>query len=100
MHKLDSKLNLKPTGKSRIKTQIILCHTSREVGEFLTSLQFRYNGKYNRIPNYVVTKEGEVIELISEKFYSNYYGVENIDSNSVFVCLENLGWLEKKPLTN
>jgi len=53
--------NFKTTGKQKKKKQIILCHTSREVEEYLTSLKVRYK---------------------------------------IIICLENLGWLEKKPLTN
>lgn len=92
--------NFKPIGKNRDKTQIILCHTSREVGEYLTSLKFRYNGKYDRIPHFVVTKTGEVIQLLDERGFSNFLVDENVGKKSVIVILENLGWLEKKPLTD
>lgn len=92
--------NFKSLGKSKEKKQVILCHTTREVGEYLTSLKFRHSGKYTKIPHFVVSKNGEVIQLINEKHQSNFLGVENIDNKSVIVCLENLGWLEKKPLTD
>ena len=92
--------NFKSVGKQKKKRQIILCHTSREVEEYLTSLKFRYNEKYDKIPNYVVTTEGKVIQLLDDVSYSNYFTESNINRNSVIVCLENLGWLEKKPLTN
>ena len=90
----------KSTGKQKKKRQIILCHTSREVEEYLASLTFRFNGKYDKIPNYVVTRRGEVLELLPENAHANLFKQENINRNSVIVCLENLGWLEKKPLTN
>jgi N-acetyl-anhydromuramyl-L-alanine amidase AmpD len=92
--------NFKPTGKQKKKKQIILCHTSREVEEYLTSLKFRYNGKFDRIPNYVITKDGKILQLLSDISYTNYFNNENINRNSIIICLENLGWLEKKPLTN
>jgi N-acetyl-anhydromuramyl-L-alanine amidase AmpD len=92
--------NFKSVGKQKKKRQIILCHTSREVEEYLASLKFRYNGKYDKIPNYIVTTEGKVIQLLDDISYSNYFTEQNINRNSVVVCLENLGWLEKKPLTN
>jgi N-acetyl-anhydromuramyl-L-alanine amidase AmpD len=88
------------TGKQKKKKQIILCHTSREVEEYLASLTFRFNGKYDKIPNYVVTRRGKVLELLPETAYTNFFKQENINRNSVIICLENLGWLEKKPLTN
>ena len=90
----------KPTGNQKKKKQIILCHTSREVGEYLSSLKFRYNGSFDRIPNYVVTREGKVLQLLSNTSHTNYFPDENVNRNSVIICLENLGWLEKKPLSN
>ena len=66
----------------------------------MASLKFRYNGKYDKIPNYVVTSRGKVLKLLDDNSYSNYFPEENINRNSVIVSLENLGWLEKKPLTN
>ena len=89
----------KPIGKTKRKKQIVLCHTSREVGEYLTSLKFRYNGKYDKIPHFVITKEGKVLQLLPEASYSNFLSDEVWNKNAVVVCLENLGWLEKKPLT-
>ena len=90
----------KPTGKYKQKTQIILCHTSREVEEYLASLKFRHNSKYDKIPNYVVTREGKVLQLLSDQGYGNFFDDHITNKLSIFVMLENLGWLEKKPLTN
>ena len=92
--------NFKTTGKQKKKKQIILCHTSREVEEYLTSLKFRYNSKYDKIPNYVITKNGTVLQLLPDDGHSNFFLESNINRNAIIVCLENLGWLEKKPLTN
>jgi N-acetyl-anhydromuramyl-L-alanine amidase AmpD len=92
--------DFKPTGKQKKKKQIILCHTSREVEEYLASLKFRYNGKFDRIPNYVITRDGKILQLLSNTSHTNYFKNENINRNSIIICLENLGWLEKKPLTN
>ena len=90
----------KPLGKQKTKSQIILSHTSREVGEYLVSLKFRYNGHFSRLPNFVVTRKGEVIQLIPETSYSKFFSDDKLNQNSVIICLENLGWLEKKPLSN
>jgi N-acetyl-anhydromuramyl-L-alanine amidase AmpD len=92
--------DFKPTGKQKKKKQIILCHTSREVEEYLASLKFRYNGKFDRIPNYVIARDGKILQLLSNTSHTNYFKNENINRNSIIICLENLGWLEKKPLTN
>jgi N-acetyl-anhydromuramyl-L-alanine amidase AmpD len=92
--------NFKTTGKQKKKKQIILCHTSREVKEYLTSLKVRYNSKYDKIPNYLVTKNGKILQLLPDEGHTNFFSEDNINRNSIIVCLENLGWLEKKPLTN
>jgi len=92
--------NFRTTGKQKKKKQIILCHTSREVEEYLTSLKFRYNSKYDKIPNYLVTKNGKILQLLPDEGHTNFFSEDNINRNSIIVCLENLGWLEKKPLTN
>jgi N-acetyl-anhydromuramyl-L-alanine amidase AmpD len=92
--------NFKPIGKHKNKKQIILCHTSRDIEEYLVSLKFRYNSNYDKIPNYVITKNGKVLQLIPNEGYTNFFNDDTINKNGVIVCLENLGWVEKKPLTN
>lgn len=87
-------------GKSRKKTQIILCHSSREAEEYLASLEFRYNGKFNRVPNYFITKNGEILQLLSDSEFSQFFYDSSISQKSIIISLENLGWLEKKPLSN
>jgi N-acetyl-anhydromuramyl-L-alanine amidase AmpD len=92
--------NFKPIGKQKKKKQIILCHTSREVEEYLVSLKFRYNSKFDKIPNYVITRDGRILQLLHELSHSNFFSDELINKNSIIITLENLGWLEKKPLSN
>jgi len=92
--------NFKTLGKQKKKKQIILCHTSREVEEYLASLKFRYNSKYDKVPNYVITKNGTILQLLPNEGHTNFFPEENINRNGIVICLENLGWLEKKPLTS
>ena len=99
MLKHNTNISFKSLGKNKEKKQIILCHTSREVGDYLTSLKFRYNGNYDKIPNFIITRDGEIIQLLDEKGYTRFFGEEHVDTKSIFISLENLGWLEKKPLT-
>jgi N-acetyl-anhydromuramyl-L-alanine amidase AmpD len=90
--------DFKPLGKQKKKSQIILTHTSRNVESYLASLRYRYNGKFNRIPNYVITKEGKILQLLENIEHTNYFSETNINRNAIIVSLENLGWLEKQPL--
>jgi N-acetyl-anhydromuramyl-L-alanine amidase AmpD len=92
--------DFKPLGKQKKKRQIILTHTGRNVENYLASLRYRYNGKYTKIPNFVITKEGKILQLLENIEHSNFFSEININRNSIIICLENLGWLEKQPLEN
>lgn len=90
----------KSEGIHKKKSQIILCHTSREVNEYLTSLKFRFNSKYNKIPHYIITKKGEILNTLQNNKFSKIFEEEKINQNSIIISLENLGWLERKPLSS
>jgi len=90
--------DFKPLGKQKKKSQIILSHSSRNVENYLQSLKYRYNGKFLRIPNYVITKEGKILQLLSNTEHSNFFKDLNINRNSINIVLENLGWVQKEPL--
>jgi N-acetyl-anhydromuramyl-L-alanine amidase AmpD len=92
--------DFKPLGKQKKKRQIILTHTGRNVENYLASLRYRYNGKFDRIPNYVIKKDGVVLQLLNDIEHTNYFKEPNINRNGIIICLENLGWLEKEPLEN
>ena len=92
--------DFKPLGKQKKKHQIILTHTSRNVENYLASLRYRHNGKFDRIPNYVINKKGVVLQLLNDIEHTNYFKEPNINRNAIIICLENLGWLEKQPLEN
>ena len=92
--------DFKPLGKQKKKNQIILTHTGRNVENYLVSLRYRYNGKFDRIPNYVIKKDGVVLQLLNDIEHTNYFKEPNINRNGIIICLENLGWLEKQPLEN
>lgn len=92
--------DFKPIGKQKKKHQIILAHTSRNINDYLLSLKFRFNGKIKRIPNYIITREGKIIQLLGDTEHSEYFKDPNINRNSIIISLENLGWLQKEPLTD
>lgn len=89
--------NLKTNNK---KNQIVLSETKRNYKNFINSLKYRYNGNNPYIPNYVITKKGEVYKLIQDNQYSNFLSNESIDKNCINIVLENYGWLKKNPLDN
>ena len=79
------------------KKQIILAHTSSTLEEFFNKLKTRCNGKYDKIPTYVISLEGVVYELFDPNFNVNFMEDESIDKISISIVLENQGWLTKDP---
>lgn len=84
--------------KNKKKKQIILCHSHRPKENYLNSLKYRKNGDYEKIPNYFITKDGHILNLISDDSYSKFFNDNDVNKNSIIICLENLGWLSKTPL--
>lgn len=92
--------NFKPTGKQDKKKQIILMHTSRNVENYLLSLKYRNNGKYEKIPNYVISRDGKILKLLNNNENTNLFNNVRLNKNSITISLENLGWVERQPLKN
>lgn len=95
MLKITNYDGFKPLGKQKNKNKIILINTFRDIKGYLVSLKYRYNGEYDKIPNYVITKKGEILRLLGDSGYSNLFDDKLIKYNSIVIAIENLGWLEK-----
>ena len=78
------------------KKQIMLGHTSRNLEDYLKSLDLRHNGKYGNSPHYVISKEGVNIQVTNPDKVTNFFGQTKIDTNSIIILLENEGWLAPK----
>ena len=90
--------DFKPLGKQKKKKQIILMHSSRNSENYLTSLKYRHYGNYNKIPNYFIDRDGKILKLLDNTEHSGIFNDQLINKNSIIICLENLGWLQKEPL--
>lgn len=86
--------------KTKKKIQIVLTHTSRDAKEFSVSLTNRLNGTYTKIPHYLITRDGKVVQFLKDVECPNYFSKKLMNTKSIIVCLENFGWLEKQPLKN
>ena len=82
--------------KKSQKTQIVIGHTSRNIEDYLKSLNLRHNGKYKNQPHFIVSKEGIIVKALEPKIKTNFFGYKEIDRNIVIVLLENEGWLKPK----
>jgi len=100
MVKIEQIPNIKCLGKQKKKKQIILTHSSRNLKDYISSIKYRYNGNYDKVPNFIISRDGVIYRVLPEIGYSKYFKNQNINRNSIIISLENLGWLEKRPLTN
>lgn len=91
--------NFKSTGTND-KKNIILCSTNRDITNYLISLKYRYLKEYSRIPHYIITKTGTVLQLLNDTDVGYFFQNPEIDNESIVICFENLGWFEKEVQNN
>lgn len=85
--------------KNRVK-RIILTNTKRIGEDYLKSLECRDNGNYDRRPNYVILKNGNIVETLKVGETTNFFDEEYFNKNSIVISLENLGWVSKNTLSS
>lgn len=100
MLKIEQLTGFNSVGKNKRKKQIVLTHTSRNVSDYISSLKYRYNGKYDKTPHFIIQKDGRVFQMIDPSLYSNILDSDQQNKTSIVICLENLGWLKKNPLNS
>lgn len=84
--------------KEKEKKQILLTHSGRNILDYMMSIKYRFNGSPKRLPHYLIGRDGKVIQVLEDKYNSNFSSNDRVNSKSIVICLENLGWLEKVPL--
>jgi hypothetical protein len=90
--------DFKERGTNNNKKQIVLTDTKRDYKNYINSLRYRYNKKNPYLPNYVITKTGDIYKIMEPEMYSNFMHDEVIDMNCIVIAMENNGWLKKNPL--
>lgn len=76
--------------------QIILSNTFRPADDYIKQ-KYRFGGKNKKLPHFLIRKNGEVLSLLHQSTKSKYLTLGGENLNSLFICFENLGWLEKVP---
>lgn len=84
--------------KEKVKTQILLTHTGRNIIDLMVSFKSRFDGVPIRLPHYLINRSGSVIKVLDDLYNSNLTNSNKVNSKSIVISLENLGWLEKVPL--
>ena len=65
------------------KGQIVLTHTSRELKPYLQSIKTRYSGKYDKIPHYVIGRDGVIHKLLDDLEYTKYFRKTQINKKGI-----------------
>ncbi len=100
MVNLSESIEFNIKGTNQNKKQIILTDTRRPYNLYINSLKYRYNKKNPYIPNFVISKAGEIFEIMKPENYSSFMNDIDVDKNSIIISLENLGWMRKNHLNN
>lgn len=80
------------------KSQILLCDTHRRITDYIHMIKYRRNGKYDDIPHFIITKMGDVYQILDTKDYSTTFGDITLDRKVIKIAIENLGWLNKNTM--
>lgn len=99
MNLIDKKIE-RNLGSNKNKKQIILTHSARNKRDYIQSLKYRLNKSYMKIPHYLISREGDIVQLLNNEECPKYFPNDTLNKRSIIICLENLGWLEKQPLKN
>ena len=97
---LSESIDFNYLGTNQNKKQIIITETKRDYKNYINALKYRYNKKNTYLPNFIVTKEGEIYKILDSEKYSNYMQDQELDKNAIIIALENHGWLKKNALDN
>lgn len=87
-----------PVGLNKNKKQIVLADSKRDLKNYIQSLRYRYNKKNPYLPNYIISKNGDIHTIMEPANYSNFLQNIELDKNSIIIVLENLGRLRKIPM--
>jgi N-acetyl-anhydromuramyl-L-alanine amidase AmpD len=76
------------------KNKIIIGHTSSNMMNHVTGWNKRLNGKYKKTSHFTISIEGDAYKHFDLDFYSDLMDDEKINKDSIFILIENEGWLE------
>jgi N-acetyl-anhydromuramyl-L-alanine amidase AmpD len=95
---IDSK-TLNHSKRKYKKKQIFLYDTKRRIDDFVNKIKYRYNGEYDDIPHFIISKMGDVYKVLDPEFSSKTFGNDKVDRRQIKIAIENLGWLQKNTIT-
>ena len=93
-----NKVNLNYRKSKLKKSQILLCDTHRRITDYISMIKYRYNGSYDDIPHYMVSKMGDIYQIYDTDYYSVTFNDIKLDRKIIKIAVENLGWANKNTM--
>lgn len=81
------------------KKQILLVDTKRRHIDYLAKINNRTTDNHEDLSHFLVTKTGEVFQIIDDNLTINTFNKPRIDNKVIKIAIENLGWLQKNSIT-
>jgi N-acetyl-anhydromuramyl-L-alanine amidase AmpD len=78
-----------------IKKQIILGNTYNSDMKHILSWKNRLNGNYKKTAHFTISESGEIFNHFDPEFQSSFFNDRYLDSKSIIILIENIGWVEK-----
>lgn len=78
-----------------IKKQIIIANTFNSEMKHVLTWKNRFNGKNKKTAHFTISETGEIFSHFNPEYQSNYFNDRYLDSKSIIILVENLGWVEK-----
>jgi len=78
-----------------IKKQIILGNTFNSDMKHVLSWKNRSNGNYKKTAHFTISESGEIFNHFDPEFQSAFFNDRYLDSKSIIILIENMGWVEK-----
>lgn len=81
-------------GKKK-KQQIIIGNSLRFDDNHIYRLKNKDFGKSYKWPTFTIKRNGLIYQHFNDSYYSDFIGKKDVDSISISILLENMGWLRR-----
>lgn len=78
-----------------IKKQIILGNTYNSNMKHVMGWENRFNGNNKKTAHFTISESGEIFNHFDPEYQSSFFNDRYLDSKSIIILIENIGWLEK-----
>lgn len=76
-----------------VKSQILLANTSSSHKDYITKISTRCGGAYDASFTFTIDLSGHIYQHYVPIYYTNIFGIRDIDSRIISIGLENVGWV-------